>query len=73
MPIPPSTFYFIGATKINPPEVSTCASLFTNSDGTFTYKGSVYKFDFDWWYFLKGAIFGLYLSISVPVFIHITL
>ena len=45
----PYTFYFIGATNINSPEVNTCEILFNNSDVIFLYKGSLYKFDFSWW------------------------
>ena len=40
-PITPSDFDFIGATKMNYPEVNTCVGLFPNSDGTFMFKGSV--------------------------------
>ena len=41
IPIPPSAFYFIGATKMKYLEVNNCSSLFPNSYGTFPYKISV--------------------------------
>ena len=71
MPITPSAFDLIGTAKIKSPETNTCAGLFTNSDGNFQYKGSVYKIAFSWWKFVKGEIFDLYLKISGPVSIHI--
>ena len=40
-PIPPSEFDFIGFKNTNSLEVNTCASLYHNSDGEFTYKGYV--------------------------------
>ena len=73
MSIHPYAFDFIGATKMNSPEVNTFASLFTNSDENFTYKGSIWKVAFSWRQFMKGGIFGLYLRISGPFAIHITL
>ena len=72
MLFPPSNFYYIGATKMKNLEANTYAGLFPNHDVTFPYKGSVYKVAFIWQYFVKGEIFGLYLSISGPVAIIFT-
>ena len=57
---------------MNSLEVKTCAGLFPNSDGTFTYKGSVYNIALGWRYFVEREICVLHLHISGPVSIRIT-